>query len=118
MEKYSLYSGRSDDGKPRNHLVSPGTGYCMATTDGPTKTASGEHPPDVMDLIESLQPQPGRLYLVNSAIGAGEYVGFNLRGDWFTEKGLNHTPPGFDEIPVWDIDARRRAANTTEVVPG
>jgi hypothetical protein len=70
-----------------------------------------------MELIESIQAQPGRLYLVNSALGAGEFVGFNLRGDWFTEKGLNHTPPGFEDIPVWDIDARRRAANRTEAIP-
>jgi hypothetical protein len=50
-------------------------------------------------------------------LGAGEYVGFNLRGDWFTEAGLRRTPRGFEQIPVWDIDARRRAANDTEALP-
>lgn len=97
--------------------MEPGSGYGVSNTDGLTKTASGEHLPQVMELIESIQAQPGRLYLVNSALGAGEYVGFNLRGDWFTEKGLNHTPPGFEDIPVWDIDARRKAANRTEAIP-
>lgn len=117
MEKYSLYPGKAQDGRPRIHLVEPGSGYGITSTDGLTKTASGEHLPQVIELIESIEAQPGRLYLVNSALGAGEYVGFNLRGDWFTEKGLNHTPPGFEDIPVWDIDARRRAANMTEAVP-
>ena len=97
--------------------MEPGSGYGIGSTDGLTKTASGEHLPQVMELIESIEAQPGRLYLVNSALGAGEYVGFNLRGDWFTEKGLNHTPPGFEDIPVWDIDARRKAANETEAIP-
>lgn len=117
MDKYALYPGKAADGQPRVHLVEPGTGYGMSDTDGVTKTASGEHLPEVMELIESIEAQPGRLYLVNSALGAGENVGFNLRGDWFTEKGLNHTPPGFEQIPVWDIEARRKAANITEAVP-
>jgi hypothetical protein len=68
--------------------------------------------------VESLSPQPDRLYLVNSALGAGEFVGFNLRGDWFTEEGLLHTPPGWSDIPVWDVEKRRRAANWVESVPG
>ena len=117
MDKYALFPGKAEDGRPRIHLVEPGSGYGIQSTDGLTKTASGEHLPQVMELIESIEAQPGRLYLVNSALGAGEYVGFNLRGDWFTEKGLNHTPHGFEDIPVWDIDARRRAANKTEAVP-
>lgn len=117
MEKYSLFSGRADTGAPLIHRVEPGSSYGLGETDGLSKTASGEHLPQVIELIESIQAQPGRLYLVNSALGAGEYVGFNLRGDWFTEAGLRRTPPGFEQIPVWDIDARRRAANQTEALP-
>jgi len=118
MEKYSLYPGRDASGRPNVHLVEPGTAYGLNESSCLEKTASGEHLPEVMELVASLQPQSDRLYLVNSALGAGEYVGFNLRGDWFTEKGLLHTPPGWDDIPVWDIDARRQAANWTEHVPG
>lgn len=91
--------------------------YGASETGDLCKTASGEHLPEVLELIESIEAQPGRLYLVNSALGAGEYVGFNLRGDWFTEEGLRRAPPGFEDIPVWDIDARRRAANQTEALP-
>jgi hypothetical protein len=117
MEKYSLFSGKSESGSPLIHRVEPGSSYGLSETDGLAKTASGEHLPEVIELIESIQAQPGRLYLVNSALGAGECVGFNLRGDWFTEAGLRRTPPGFEQIPVWDIDARRRAANQTEALP-
>jgi len=118
MEKRFDLSGTGPGGFPLIHLVEPGSAYGLNQTAGLTKTASGEHLSPVIELLEAIQPQPDRLYLVNSALGAGEYVGFNLRGDWFTEAGLKHTPPGWDSIPVWDIDARRRAAIVPEDVPG
>ena len=118
MEKRFDLSGTGPGGFPLIHLVEPGSAYGLSQTAGLSKTASGEHLAPVVELLESIQPQEDRLYLVNSALGAGEYVGFNLRGDWFTEAGLKHTPPGWHSIPVWDIDARRRAANTPEDVPG
>src|SRR6185295_10355953 len=118
MDKFCEFPGRDAAGNPLIHRIEPGTGYGLGETGGLEKTASGEHLPEVIALVESLSPQPGRLYLLNSALGAGEWVGFNLRGDWFTEKGLLHKPPGWDDIPVWDIDARRQAANWTEEIPG
>lgn len=117
MEKYFNLEGKTAEGRPLIHLVEPGSNYGLNESGGLEKTASGEHLPEVIELIESIEPQPGRLYLVNSALGAGEYVGFNLRGDWFTERGLTHTPPGWGDIPVWDVEARRRAAAHTEVHP-
>jgi len=116
--KYSVYSGTDLSGSPRIHLIEPGSRYGLSNTSGLEKTASGEHLPEVMELIESIAPQPGRLYLVNSALAAGEVVGFNKRGDWFTEAGLVNTPPGWEDIPVWDIEARRKAANHSQIVPG
>jgi hypothetical protein len=113
FEKSAIFSGKTSSGSPLIHLVEPGTGYGLQKTASLEKTASKEHIPEVQELLESIAPQPGRLYLVNSALGAGEYVGFNLRGDWFTEAGLTREPPGWKDIPVWDVDARRRAANTT-----
>lgn len=118
MEKYSLYPGSQAGGFPNIHLIEPGTRYGLGGTAGLEKTASGEHLDDVNLLVESIEPQPDRLYLLNSALGAGEYVGFNLRGDWFTEEGLTRTPAGWNDIPVYDIDARRQAANSVEKVAG
>lgn len=118
MDKYFLLSGKEASGAPRTHLIEPGTRYGLGETASLLKTASGEHLPEVMRLVESIAPQPDRLYLLNSALGAGEYVGHNMRGDWFNEAGLRHTPAGWDKIAVEDIDARRRAANQTENVDG
>ena len=114
MDKYFQLHGKTADGRPLIHLVEPGSRYGADESAGLQKVAGGEHLPAVLELIEAIQPQPDRIYLVNSALGAGEYVGFNLRGDWFGEKGLLHTPPGWDRIPVWDVEARRRAASATE----
>jgi hypothetical protein len=116
LEKYSLFSGSRSDGNPNIHLVEPGSRYGMDKTAGLEMTKTGEHLSGVQELIESIEPQSDRLYLLNSSLGAGEYVGFNLRGDWFSEEGLLHTPKGWDDIPVWDIDTRRQRANDTEKV--
>lgn len=118
MEKYALYPGTRTDGRPNVHLIEPGTRYGLGETADLEKTASGEHLPEVLELVESIAPQPDRIYILNSALGAGEKVGFNLRGDWFGQEGLTHTPPGWDDVPVWDIDGRRKLANHTEHVPG
>ena len=118
MEKRLELHGKTAEGRPLIHLVEPGSHHGLADTGGLSKTASREHLPEVLELVEAIQPRPDRLYLVNSALGAGEYVGFNLRGDWFSEKGLTHVPPGWNSIPVWDIDARRKAAAQTEFVSG
>ena len=116
MEKRFELHGKTAEGRPLIHLVEPGSRYGLEETGWLDKTASGEHLPDVLELIEAIEPQPGRIYLVNSALGSGEFVGFNLRGDWFTERGLLHTPQNWDNIPVHDVDARRRAAASTEHV--
>lgn len=116
MEKHFELSGRLGDGRPLIHLVEPGTGYGLGSSGDLEKTASGEHLPEVIELVESIAPQPDRLYVVNSALGAGEWVGFNLRGDWFTEEGLLHEPHGWRGIPVWDVQRRREAAAETELV--
>lgn len=118
MEKRFSLQGKTAEGRPLIHLVDPGSRHGLGDMGGLEKTASGEHLPEVLELIESLEAQSDRLYLVNSALGAGEYVGFNLRGDWFTEAGLLHEPPGWANIPVWDIEARRRAAAQLESRPG
>lgn len=113
IDKRFTLPGKIASGAPLIHLVEPGTRYGLNKTAG----LSGEHMPEVQELVESISPKPGRIYLLNSALGAGEFVGNNMRGDLFTERGLLHTPPGWAKIPVWDIDARRKAAaEYTEVV--
>lgn len=118
MEKYVVLSGKEASGSPNIHLFEPGSRYGLGETADLCKTASGEHLPGVLELIESIEPQSDRLYLLNSALGAGEYVGHNMRGDWFPEAGLRHQPSDWDKIAVADIESRRIAANETEPVEG
>ena len=113
MIKRAVYPGTTEYGRPWVHLVAPG-GYGANEI---VKTAGvDEHLPGVQELLSSLKPKGDCLYLVNASLVAGEYTGFNTRGDWFTEAGLRHTPPGWDRIPVTDISRRREAALYTENV--
>ena len=113
MVKRAFYAGRDARGAPWVHLVEAG-GYGLGMS---AKTAGvDEHLPGVRLLLESLRPKQDCLYLVNASLVAGEYTGFNARGDWFTEVGLRHEPPGWDRIPVWDVARRREAALYSEEV--
>lgn len=47
---------------------------------------------------EKLPKDKDRVYALVSAMGASEYYGNNSNGDIFTEKALNHTPPGWDDM--------------------
>ena len=115
MDKHCDIPGRTRSGAPLIHVVEASSAYGLNKVAG----MMDEHLPQVRELVESLKPSPGRLYLVNAALGAGEYVGSNMRGDLFSEKALLHTPPGWEKIPVWDIESRRRAAaEFIEDVPG
>jgi len=116
MDKIARFSGVSFTGSPHIHLVEPGTGHGLNET--ASLGAHEEHLPQVIELIEAIQPQEGSIYLVNSAVVAGEFSGYNKRADWFNESGLKHTPPGFDDIPLWDIEARRKAAAVKENIEG
>ena len=67
MLKHAIFPGKTDHGSPLIHLVEPGSGYGLDKTASLDKTSSKEHMPEVQELLESIAPQPGRLYLVNSA---------------------------------------------------
>lgn len=105
-EKRAIYRGCDDRGAPYTHRIEPGSGYGMSETSG-VKSASIEHMPEVRTLVESIRPKPDTLYILNSAIVAGERTGFNARGDWFTEEGLRNEPDGWRDLP-WTVDAVER----------
>ena len=54
-----------------------------------TKTASGELHPKVSEFISSIKPQSDKLYVLVNALGAGEYYGSNVNGDFFEESELS-----------------------------
>ena len=51
-------------------------------------------PPRVEHYIRTAKPVPGKSQLLIDALGAGEYWGSNVNGDWFAEATLRH--PGKD----------------------
>ena len=120
IEKHATFPGTDTaTGMPYIHQVEAGSAYGLS--EGWVKSAGVlSHIPQIQTLIESIKPRPGTIYLLNSAIVAGERTGFNARGDWFTREGLRRTPPGWDALP-WTIDAldaRRKLAASTQPVTG
>jgi len=66
------------------------------------KTAAAGLLPEVMAYIEGLRPRPGAQYVLVNAMGAGEYYGSNINGDYFEESGLIHKPDGWSGNPLTD----------------
>jgi hypothetical protein len=66
------------------------------------KTASVSLLPEVLYYINGLKPKPGSQYVLVNAMGAGEYYGSNINGDFFEESGLIHTPPNWTGKPLFD----------------
>lgn len=57
------------------------------------KTASAALHPDIQRYLADLKSKPGKLYVLVNALGAGEWYGSNINGDYFEERELN-TPTG------------------------
>lgn len=79
---------------------------------GHTKLAETDTPlhPQLQEYIQNLRPDSGKTYVLVSAMGAGEYYGDNINGDYFPYKELvTHTPEWLD-IPVSDIARRKQGA--------
>jgi hypothetical protein len=51
--------------------------------------------PSVRDLLENIRPDPRRIYILVNALGAGEYWGSNINGDYFPESALIHRGPDY-----------------------
>jgi len=49
--------------------------------------------PEVQDYLERLKPSPDRIYTLVNALGAGEFWGSNINGDYFPEGSLIHKGP-------------------------
>lgn len=49
--------------------------------------------PEVQGYLERLKPAPDRIYTLVNALGAGEFWGSNINGDYFPEGSLIHKGP-------------------------
>jgi len=81
MDKLLIFPGKTDKGvftfvidREMDHLV---------------KTASEYHP-EISSYINCAKAIPGKTQLLLTALGAGEYWGCNVNGDYFPEAGLSN----------------------------
>jgi intein/homing endonuclease len=72
------------------------------TTDGALEKTASSLLPEVVRYIDSLRPRPDAVYNLVNAMGAGEYFGSNINGDYFPEAALMHRPDRWDGNPVID----------------
>lgn len=57
-----------------------------------TKTAgSGDFHPEIATYIQNCKPMPGQIQVLLTALGAGEYWGSNVNGDFFPADALRHS---------------------------
>lgn len=66
------------------------------------KTAAPTLLPEVVRYIEQLRPRNDAQYVLLNALGAGEWWGANVNGDYFPEASLIHAPDDWRGVPVLD----------------
>lgn len=54
--------------------------------------------PRVQDFVRKIIPTPAGIYILVNALGAGEYWGSNVNGDFFPEKALVHAPSNWEQL--------------------
>ena len=57
---------------------------------------------EVSRYIGALRPSPSSIYVLVNAMGAGEFYGSNINGDYFTEASLLHAPDDWTGSPPLD----------------
>lgn len=81
---------------PLVHLLHPGY-----DNDHLIKTAAASPPQlaQIQRFLKGMNRSKGSLYVLVSALGAGEYWGSNSNGDYFGEEPLLHVPQGWMHMP-------------------
>lgn len=95
MLKYSHFRGETEQGPSAIPLFGK-AGVVFE------KTASAQLLPEVTRYISELKPQADSQYVLVNAMGAGEYYGSNINGDYFTEACLIHKPDDWTGTPLLD----------------
>ncbi len=84
MLKLLTFPGMDDEGNIFVQAINP--------ADGLIKVAAAENlHPDINSFIGNISPCDQHMYVLVNALGAGEYYGSNINGDYFEEKELNPT---------------------------
>lgn len=95
MLKVSFFRGETEAGPAVVPLFN-------RATDSALEKTAGTLLPDVVRYIDSLRPSKDAVYNLVNAMGAGEYFGSNINGDYFPEASLIHRPDRWDGNPVID----------------
>ena len=95
MLKVSHFLGESEFGVHAIPLFGP-------ADDSFEKIAAPSLLPEVVRYIEALTPIANSQYVLVNAMGAGEYYGSNINGDYFSEASLIHRPDDWDFNPLLD----------------
>lgn len=95
MLKVSFFRGETEAGPSVIPLFN-------RATDAALEKTAGALLPDVVRYIDSLRPSPNAVYNLVNAMGAGEYFGSNINGDYFPEPALIHRPDRWDGNPLVD----------------
>jgi hypothetical protein len=98
MIKVSYYAGENELGPTVFPLFGPSDSSFE-------KVAAPTLLPSVANYIGSLRPEKDAQYVLLNALGAGEFWGSNINGDFFPEAALIHAPDGWTNNPL--IDAVR-----------
>jgi hypothetical protein len=94
ITKVCQYKARRDQGEKLVQVFQPGDIDGAAEFFGMFKTAAPMLP-EVQKFLEGLRADPGKLYILVNALGAGEYWGSNINGDYFPEGSLIHEGPDY-----------------------
>jgi hypothetical protein len=97
MIKLVTFPGVSDSGEPLVAALNP-----KSRGGGLEKTASqGTLHPGIKAYIDKLKPTKEKLYVLVNALGAGEFYGCNINGDYFEESELNPSAPAKRPDGTW-----------------
>jgi hypothetical protein len=75
---------------------------CLEKTASAIEMRSKLHP-RVQDFVRNIIPTPAGIYILVNALGAGEYWGSNVNGDFFPEKSLIHAPSNWEQLPFEEM---------------
>lgn len=96
MLKVSFFRGETEQGPVVVPLFNRATDAALE------KVAGTDLLPDVVKYIDSLRPSKDSIYNLVNAMGAGEFYGSNINGDFFPEAALIHRPDEWTGNPLVD----------------
>lgn len=89
ITKVCQFKARQEQGERLVEVFHPGEMEKAAAFFSMNKTAAPMLP-EVQAFLEKLKPDPTKIYVLVNALGAGEYWGSNINGDYFSEAALIH----------------------------